>query len=258
MDHESEVIRQQMEETRTALTEKLETLEQQVVTTVHGATSAVADTVEAVKEAVHDSVAMVKDSVEETVETVRETFDVSRQVERHPWTIMAGSVLLGYVAGSLLDRAEQERLRLIRQSQLLAEPDHARREGPRFDNAGRFDFTEPAAKPNGTHAATSTSAVSNLLGNVGTTFEKEIAEVKGLAIGTMIGLVRDLIVPSVPQQMRPDLNNVMNSITTKLGGKPIHGPILQEPGPAISRPQEERHAPRYASDMGSTMGSTCR
>jgi ElaB/YqjD/DUF883 family membrane-anchored ribosome-binding protein len=247
-----------MEETRTALTEKLETLEQQVVTTVHDATSAVADTVEAVKEAVHDSVEKVKGSVEETVETVRETLDIRCQVERRPWTMVAGSVLLGYVAGSLMDRAEQERLRLIRRGQLLAEPGRPGREGPRLESPSRFDLTEPAAKPNGAHAATPESTVSHWLGDVGNTFEKEITKVKGLAIGTMIGVVRDLIAPSVPEQLRPELADVMNSITTKLGGKPIHGPILPEPGPGRSRPQGEGQAQRYASELGRTMGPTCR
>ena len=42
MDNESEVIRQQMDETRSALSDKVELLEQQVVETVHGATTAVA------------------------------------------------------------------------------------------------------------------------------------------------------------------------------------------------------------------------
>ena len=53
MDHEpEEVIKQQMLETRASLTDKLETLEQQVAGTVHSAKAAVTDTVDSVKEAV--------------------------------------------------------------------------------------------------------------------------------------------------------------------------------------------------------------
>lgn len=258
MDHESEVIKHQMEETRTALTEKLETLEQQVVSTVHSTTSAVADTVEAVKEAVHDSVEMVKGSVEETVETVRETLDLSCQVQRRPWTMMAGSVLFGFVAGSLLGRAEQERLRLVRQGQLRSEPDVSPRGGSRFEGSGRFNFTEPAAPTNGTRATESESAVSHWMGEVGNTFEKEINKVKGLAIGTLVGVVRDIITPSVPDQLKPDLEDVMNSITVKLGGQPIRGPILQELSAGSSRTQGEGCGPHYASETGRTMASTCR
>src|SRR5262249_38838293 len=95
MDDSPEVIRQQMEETRAALSEKLETLEQQVVGTVKDARAAVTDTVETVKGAVHD-----------TVETVKETFDVSRQVERHPWAMLGGSIALGFLGGRLYERLE--------------------------------------------------------------------------------------------------------------------------------------------------------
>src|SRR5262249_60811224 len=94
VENKPEVIRQQMQETRTALTEKLEALEHQVVETVQGARSAVTDTVESVRGAVHD-----------TVCTVKETFDLNRQVERHPWAMVGGSFALGYVSGRLLKQA---------------------------------------------------------------------------------------------------------------------------------------------------------
>src|SRR5262245_52369843 len=67
MDNESEVIRQQMEQTRSALTAKVELLEHQVVETVHGATAAVSETVGNVKDVVQETVQTVKDSVHETV-----------------------------------------------------------------------------------------------------------------------------------------------------------------------------------------------
>src|SRR5262245_55877302 len=98
-DEQPKVIRHQMEETRASLTEKLETLEHQVVGTVQGATSAVTETVENVKEAVAETVETVKGTVRETVETVKETFDLSRQVDRHPWLMVGGSVALGFLCG---------------------------------------------------------------------------------------------------------------------------------------------------------------
>ena len=52
MDDEPEVIRQQMEVTRSDLTQKLEALETKVVNTVENTTCAVTDTVTSVKEAV--------------------------------------------------------------------------------------------------------------------------------------------------------------------------------------------------------------
>ena len=71
MAHEpEEMIKQQMLETRAALADKLETLEQQVVGTVHSATSAVTDTVACVKEAVQQTVESARESVHGTVEAV--------------------------------------------------------------------------------------------------------------------------------------------------------------------------------------------
>jgi len=103
---EREVIRQQMEETRAALTDKLETLEHQVVDTVQGATTAVQETVATVKDAVQETVETVKGSVQETVETVKETFDLNRQVDRHPWLMFGGAVAVGYLGGRLLTSEE--------------------------------------------------------------------------------------------------------------------------------------------------------
>src|SRR5262245_24400559 len=99
MPDEPEMIRQQMEETRSALTEKLETLEHQVIGTVAEANTAVADTVDNVKEAVQDTVEVVKETVQETVESVKQTLDISVQMDRHPWLFLGASVAAGYVAG---------------------------------------------------------------------------------------------------------------------------------------------------------------
>src|SRR5262245_19695984 len=103
-DEQPKVIRHQMEETRASLTEKLETLEHQVVGTVQGATSAVTETVENVKEAVQETVETVKDSVRGTVESVKETFDLARQVDSDPWLMVGGSAALGFLCGRLVPR----------------------------------------------------------------------------------------------------------------------------------------------------------
>jgi hypothetical protein len=51
-------------------------------------------------------------------------------------------------------------------------------------------------------------------------FHEEIAKVKGMAIGFVIGLVRDSIKDSVPQ-MASNIDELMDGITTKLGGEPV-------------------------------------
>src|SRR3954463_14705512 len=120
MDKESDVIRQQMEETRAALTDKLEVLEHQVTETVTGAAETVekvrhtvqeigsgaVETVASVKHAFQDTVQSVKDSVRETAETVSDTLDIRKQVENHPWAMMAGATAVGFGVGMLVSRVD--------------------------------------------------------------------------------------------------------------------------------------------------------
>src|SRR5439155_3985836 len=81
MDDDPEVIRHQMADTRSSLTDKIERLEQTVTAKVQTTTAAVTDTVESVKEAVQDTVQTVRGTVTDTVDTVKEAFDVRRYFE---------------------------------------------------------------------------------------------------------------------------------------------------------------------------------
>src|SRR5690349_13555069 len=102
MDHETEVIRGQMQQTRTALAQKLETLECQVTGTAHQARAAVSDTVETVRSAVQETVGFAKESVQETVEAFKESVNLPLQARRHPWAVMGGAFTVGFVGGFLL------------------------------------------------------------------------------------------------------------------------------------------------------------
>jgi hypothetical protein len=50
-------------------------------------------------------------------------------------------------------------------------------------------------------------------------FQEEIDQVKGIAIGYAMGLARDSIKHAVPE-LASEIDDVMNSVTTKLGGRP--------------------------------------
>lgn len=222
--NDPEVIRQRMEQTRMALTEKLETLENQVVETVQGATSAVTETVESVKDAVQETVCTVKESVSDTVETVKHTFDLPLQVERHPWVMFGGSVAVGYLAGTLLPSMGPRRVDWDAMSQ-PAEPK-------------AFRATEEPARPNGR-----SSQSSQWLGGLTQTFGSEIDQLKGLAIGTLLGVARDFLVQSVPEHLGDQVKELMDNFTTKLGGQRIEGPILEtchDRSPDQGRAQEWR------------------
>ena len=166
MENESEMIRQQMDETRTAMTEKIEMLEHQVVETVQVASTAVADTVENVKEIVRDSLQTVKESVHETVETVKDAFDLHRQVDQRPWTMFAGATALGYLGACLLrgSTGREGRRGEITQSMAPALQEHttvtrngaperhdaeesaARHESDTFSTAGKPRLARPAGR----------------------------------------------------------------------------------------------------------------
>ena len=222
MDNEPEdVIKQQMSETCASLAEKLETLEQQVVGTVQHATTAVTDTVESVKEAVQQTVETAKASVRDTVEAVKETFDISEQVRKRPWIMMAGSVGVGYAAGYFLQRFESPGSKAYPGyapglSTLGAQP-HVERDGGMSRRSSEETFSA---------RATSASTAQRLFGDLGEKLHTELDKLKGLALGTMFGVVRELITNSAPPQLSSELAEIIDSATVKLGGQPIHGPVL--------------------------------
>jgi uncharacterized protein YjbJ (UPF0337 family) len=109
MDQEPDVIRQQIDETRESLTKKVETLENQVKGTVEEVTSTVKETVEAVKDTVDTVKSKVSETVEETVDTVKRTFDLSYQVQRHPFTMAGCSLLAGAALGYAVGGARASR-----------------------------------------------------------------------------------------------------------------------------------------------------
>jgi len=226
MDNEPEVTRAQMQETRTALSEKLETLEQQVIDTMQGANNAVAETVENVKDAVH-----------ETVENVKDTFNLQLQVKRHPWGMMAGSVALGCLGSYVLSRSRLERPRANRGSQPVL-PDSLPITKERNSAVKGHRSMEEASGKKPVQEVSQGPSKPVWLSEVNELFGTEITMLKGLAIGTVLGVVRDMITQSVPEQMQPQLADVMDSITAKLGGKPILGPVVKN---GFSARGEEHH-----------------
>lgn len=99
-----------MSETRASLGEKLETLEEKVVSTVTQATEQVSTTVSEATEAVSSTVSMAKEAVDNTVTAVKDTvtgirdsFDLPEQVRRHPWVAFAGAIAAGYVLEKMCD-----------------------------------------------------------------------------------------------------------------------------------------------------------
>jgi hypothetical protein len=198
MDDSPEVIRHQMEETRAALSDKLETLEQQVVDTVHEARVAVTETVTNVKDAVHD-----------TVESVKETFDIQRQMQHHPWAILGGSIALGFIGARLFDSLASQA------------PAHNGSNG--HNGVNGMDYRHQASAPMPVSAPPESNGEHSLFGS----FEPEIHRLKGLAVGAALGVFREMISGSIPEPLKPQVAEIMNGITVKLGGEPVRGDLLK-------------------------------
>lgn len=216
---EPEVLRQQMQDTRSSLTEKLETLEQKVSTTVDEARCAVTDTVAAVKDSVQGSVATVKETVQSSVESVKETFDLSRQVREHPWGMICGSVTAGFLGGWLLGGS----------SRRSAAPGG----GPAVFTAPELQVP-PARRSFAAEMPPSAPEGPSWLSRVASNLEPEVEKLKGLAIGTLGSVVRDLLVQSVPDNFKDKLKTLADEFTGKLGGEPIAGRVLPESPPPAS------------------------
>jgi ElaB/YqjD/DUF883 family membrane-anchored ribosome-binding protein len=208
MENEPEMIRQQMEETRTALTEKLEVLEEQVVARVRDTTESVNETVDNVKEAVQNTVQTMSDTVDRTVESVKETFDVSRQVEQRPWLMLGGAVLFGYLGGRLLDRVF---------------PPTPRANGHHPERTPELAASRNQAQTVPTEPSWGAEVVDHM--------KPALSKLGQLAIGVTTGIIGDMVREQIPEALQKDVEEVLDEVTRSLGGKPLHGFVSHESGP---------------------------
>ena len=210
MSDEPEAIRQEMDDTRNSLTDKISLLEQHVVDTVHEASAGVKQTVEAVKETVQS----VRDSVGDTVDSVKESFSIPGQVGRHPWAMMAGTAGVGFLAGYIFMAPSPK-----------TQPAPIR--APR--GTGNGSHKSPPAMPSSfAQDAAAVDEPEGVMRHLTRTFENEINQIKGLAIGTLAGVIRDLVGATIPEMMRSPVEEVFNNLTVKLGGQPVRGRIIPE------------------------------
>jgi hypothetical protein len=232
MPPETELVKQQMSQTRAALSDKLESLENKVLGTVHETTDAVAQTAHnigcAARETAHD----VRATMHEAVSTVRDALDVGRQMQRHPWLMMGGSVFAGYVGGRVLDTLEGGHL-----PSLPELPSHPERLLP-----SGSELRERIETNRTTHRRSGPSFLRSLT----ETFAPELDKLKRAAVGMTLGLVRDKLGEVVPPQMRENVNEMIDRVTVKLGGEP------SPPGSMLGREEqyEEGDGARMERSMG--------
>jgi ElaB/YqjD/DUF883 family membrane-anchored ribosome-binding protein len=222
MDEQPEVIHQQMEETRAALVEKLEALEGQVAETVQSTThavqdttTAVTDTVESVKETVEnvseqvqETVTNVKDTVQHAMASVAEAFDLGLQTERHPWLVVGGAVAVGYLGACLLNNFSNRAAGSGATSrEALWRPPSGPAPAPRLQaeaptNGKRSGFALPGW------------------------LSEELGRLRGLAVGAVMGVVRDLARQGIPGALGERLADEVEVVNSKLGGERVPGPLV--------------------------------
>jgi ElaB/YqjD/DUF883 family membrane-anchored ribosome-binding protein len=263
MADEPEVIQKELEQTRSALAEKLGAIGEKVSGTVENVTETVENVTETVGqtvEAVTDTVQAAGEMAQDTVEAVKQAFNFSEQYKNHPWLFFAGSMALGFVGGKLVESATARRER-------PPEPifhSHRNGNGHAQTYATRaaekfFDESIPAAPADqGNGKARESGSTTSWLGKLADHFGSELNKLKGLALGTMFGVARDMITQAMPQNLKTELGNVFDSMTETAGGKPIHGPILEEdqegPEPTKGEDSEESNSTEMDRPVGTAQG----
>jgi ElaB/YqjD/DUF883 family membrane-anchored ribosome-binding protein len=198
-DESTDELKRQMDQTRGALADKLEALEQHVVGTVQDAAEAVAS----VRTAVSDTVDSVKSTVRETVDTVAETVDLQKQFDRHPWPMMAGAAAVGFIGGALLFREDKNGGSSTRRSASPATPAYHPPEpqkGGTSGESGWMDALRPTAQ-----------------------------RLRSLAVSASLGLARDLLVRQLPPAMAQQVQGIFDDATVELGGHPLRQFNLAHP-----------------------------
>jgi len=234
MDNSSEVIRHEMEETRSALQEKLETLENQVKETVQettqavtGTVEAVKETVEAVKESVEETVDTVKDTVSDTVQSVKQSLDLHRLTRDHPYTMFACATALGFVGGKLL--ISMSRPSVVQYRDQFAAPvpfsaasSYNGQNGRETDSLAE-EREEPVPAPR-----------RGLWSFIKEHYGSEIDKLKGLAMATVGSLAAEMITEKATPEVGRRAKEIIDNVVSKLGGEPLHEPIVQ---PEPQRPE---------------------
>jgi ElaB/YqjD/DUF883 family membrane-anchored ribosome-binding protein len=225
---EMSAIRNQMDETRTALAEKIELLEKQVTNTVQGAAQSVGDTVESVKHAVEDTVNSVKTSVQDGMHAVGEALSLQHHVERHPWPMMAGAVAVGFVGGYMLfarsenQRAEDKFRRLASSQGRPPEQQYGAYPQPApMPQAEAVPRRVSNGSMKGMRSSTSSNAFQEWL-------KPASQQLQSLAIGAALGVLRDMLSKAVPKPIEGQVTEMVDGLTSSLGGQVIRGSLLEQ------------------------------
>jgi ElaB/YqjD/DUF883 family membrane-anchored ribosome-binding protein len=190
MAHKTDDIQQDIEDTqrdindtRSAMTEKLELLGERVRETVEDAQASVEGIVE-----------KVKGTVEDTVATVQRIFDLHYQVEQHPWLLVGGATLVGYLLGCRGNGGTSAAV---------------------STNDTRFSLASTPAASSSESSALPSQPPQGIGSGVLEQLKDEIAILKSAAVGAMVSTLWDV----VKQALLPPPTPPLTSPRTKQGSQ---------------------------------------
>jgi hypothetical protein len=196
---------QNIEDTRSAITEKLETLEERVREIVEGAQSSVEDIVENIRETVGD-----------TVETVKRTLDVPYQVDQHPGLMVGGATLAGYLLGSWGGGSTSPAF-----STNDSESSTTGTTADMSASHAKHDCLPPSDSESSVHPQLQQGMGSSVLEQL----KDAIAIIKVAAVGALISTLREMVKQAVPTPA-PHIGRARS----QRGGQPLERPS-QQPAP---------------------------
>jgi len=242
---DEEVIRQRMLEARNSLTEKLGVLEESVVGTVSETADVVKETVETVKDTVEETAETVKETVQEGVDTVRHWLDFSGHTRKHPWMMIAGAAGLGFILETILVGRRSTGVATAIGS-TVAEAAVARPAASTSHHRTHHNGNGHS-KRRGV-----TSAVSSTLGSLFGEFAPQVQKLKGMAVNSLLNLVKQSILKSIPQQMHATVTQMIEKASQKLIGESASDETSNNPG-GVNPSERNDYDPKPSTpDFGRT------
>ncbi len=179
---------------------------------MEGTRAALAGKLETLQERVADTIEQTVESVQETVEKVKRALDIPYQTQQHPWLMVGAAFAAGAVVGGLTVRPRSP-----------AAPG-------RVGHAGRRRYGQALGGTNGSPEERSPAAGPAPRG----LFAEEWDKIKSMAVGAGMALAREWLKQAAPR-FSDRIEQVMDSVTQKLGGEPVQGPPFEPAGTGSSR-----------------------
>lgn len=210
MDPKPDLIREDIDETRSALTEKLETLEGQLRETVVSA-----------KESVNGTIENVKDSIRHLSPVYQTT--------QHPFAMVGGVAAIGFFAGRLLQNRQQRQpemrwLQGVSPELYVDRPlgDTTERDATAVTNDDEQPtsrrFPRAARRPSG----------PSLWQRFSQEFDGEIQMVKGMVLRGVLDAASDMVKKSAPHWGN-QIDQVKDSVASKLTDAPRYSSNESDP-----------------------------